>query len=189
MATVLSTTNAEQANTKSTWALDTSHTSVQFAAKHMMITTVRGHLGEATGSIVLNGKDFTKSDIDVKIDLAGLTTRDEKRDAHLRSGDFFDTETYPTATFKSNRIEKAGNDSYKVVGDLTIHGITKEVMLDTDFEGFNTTPWGAQVLAFTAHTKINRKDFNLNWNVALETGGVLVADNIKLEIDVEAIKQ
>jgi polyisoprenoid-binding protein YceI len=189
MATTYSTTGTEQTLDKATWAIDAAHTSVQFAAKHMMITTVRGHFGEVTGSIQLDGKDFTKSDINVKIDLAGLTTRDEKRDAHLRSGDFFDTETYPTATFNSKRIEKTGDDSYKVVGDLTIRDITREVTLDTDFEGFNKTPWGAEVLAFTAGTKLNRKDFNLNWNVALETGGVLVGDNIKVEIDVEAIKQ
>lgn len=189
MATTSSTTNAEQAVTKSIWALDTAHTSVQFSAKHMMISTVRGHFGEVTGELQLDEKDFTKSALDVKIDLAGLTTRDEKRDAHLRSGDFFDVETYPTATFKSTRIEKTGTDTYKVTGDLTIRDITKEVVLDTDFEGFNTSPWGSQVLAFTANTKINRKDFNLNWNVALETGGVLVGDNIKIEIDVEAIKQ
>jgi polyisoprenoid-binding protein YceI len=189
MATTSSSTNVEQATTKSTWALDTAHTSVQFSAKHMMISTVRGHFGEVTGELQLDEKDFTKSTVDAKIDLAGLTTRDEKRDAHLHSGDFFDTVTYPTATFKSTRIEKTGDNSYKVTGDLTIRDITKEIVLDADFEGFNTSPWGSQVLAFTANTKINRKDFNLNWNVALEAGGVLVGDNIKIEIDVEAIKQ
>jgi polyisoprenoid-binding protein YceI len=188
MATTISSTSADQ-TTKSTWALDTAHTSVQFSAKHMMISTVRGHFGEVTGELQLDEKDFTKSTVDAKIDLAGLTTRDEKRDAHLRSGDFFDVETYPTATFKSTRIEKTGDDSYKVTGDLTIRDITKEIVLDADFEGFNTSPWGSQMLAFTASTKINRKDFNLNWNVALEAGGVLVGDNIKVEIDLEAIKQ
>lgn len=179
----------ESATVNKTWTIDPSHTSVNFSAKHMMVTTVRGHLGPVSGAIELDENDFTKSEIEVIIDVANLQTRDEKRDGHLKSADFFDVENFPSALFKSTKIEKTGNDTYKVYGDLTVRDITKEVVLDTQFEGFTSNPWGMKLVAFTATTKINRKDWGLNWNVALEAGGVLVGENIKLEIDVEAIKQ
>ena len=179
----------EQAVVNKTWTIDPAHTSVNFSAKHMMVTTVRGHLGPISGAIELDEADFTKSEIEVVIDVSNLQTRDEKRDAHLKSGDFFDVENFPSAIFKSTRIESLGGDKYSVVGDLTVRDVTKEVVLDTQFEGFTSNPWGMKLVAFTATTKLNRKDFGLNWNVALEAGGVLVGENIKLEIDVEAIKQ
>lgn len=179
----------EQTGTKSTWTVDPAHANINFSAKHMMVSTVRGHLGPVSGSIELDENDFTNSEIEVAIDVANLQTRDEKRDGHLKSGDFFDVENFPTATFKSTRIERAGEDKYKVVGLLTVRDITREVELDTDFEGFASNPWGQKLVGFTATTKLNRKDFGLNWNVALEAGGVLVGENIKLDIDIEAIKQ
>jgi polyisoprenoid-binding protein YceI len=179
----------EQTGTKTTWTIDPAHTSVNFQAKHMMVTTVRGHLGPVSGAIELDERDFTKSEIEVVIDVSNLQTRDEKRDAHLRSGDFFDVENFPSALFKSTKIERTGEDTYKVTGDLTVRNVTKEVVLDTQFEGYTANPWGMKLVAFTATTRINRKEWGLNWNVALEAGGVLVGENIKLEIDVEAIKQ
>lgn len=179
----------EQAVANKTWTIDPAHTSVNFSAKHMMVTTVRGHLGPVSGAIELDETDFTKSEIEVVIDVANLQTRDEKRDAHLKSGDFFDVENWPSAIFKSTRIEARGDDKYNVVGELSVRGVTKEITLDTQFEGFASNPWGQKLVAFTASTKINRKDWGLNWNVALEAGGVLVGEQVKLEIDVEAIKQ
>lgn len=179
----------EQSVANKTWTIDPAHTSVNFSAKHMMVTTVRGHLGPISGALELDEADFTKSEIEVVIDVANLQTRDEKRDGHLKSADFFDVENWPSATFKSTRIESLGGDKYNVIGDLSVRGVTKEVTLDTQFEGFTSNPWGQKLVAFTATTKINRKDWGLNWNVALEAGGVLVGEQVKLEIDVEAIKQ
>ncbi len=179
----------EQTTTRNTWTLDPAHTAVNFSAKHMMVTTVRGNLGPVSGAIELDENDFTNSEIEVVIDVANLHSRDERRDTHLKSGDFFDVENFPSATFKSKKIERTGDDTYKVFGDLTVRATTREVTLDTQFEGFTKSPWGTQVAAFSATTKLNRKDWNLNWNVALEAGGVLVGESVKLEIDVEAIKQ
>ncbi len=182
-------TTPESTQSITTWAFDQSHTNVEFSAKHLMVTTVKGHFGEVKGAIQLDESDYTKSKIEVTIDIAGLQSRDPKRDAHLRSADFFDAEKYPTATFKSTRIERKSNDEYTVYGDLTVRDVTKEIALDSSFDGLAKTPWGAEVIAFNAKTKLNRKDFGLNWNVALEAGGVLVSENINLTIDAEAIKQ
>jgi polyisoprenoid-binding protein YceI len=179
----------EQTGVNTTWTIDPAHTSVNFSAKHMMVTTVRGHLGPVSGAIELDESDFTKSEIEVLIDVANLQTRDERRDTHLRSADFFDVGNFPSAIFKSTKIERTSADTYKLTGDLTVRDVTREVVLDTQFEGFAVNPWGMKVVAFTATTRINRKDWGLNWNVALETGGVLVGEQIKLDIDVEAIKQ
>jgi polyisoprenoid-binding protein YceI len=184
-----STNVQEQIGTKTTWTIDPAHTNVNFSAKHMMVSTVRGHLGPISGAIELDKNDFTKSEIEVVIDVTNLQTRDEKRDTHLKSGDFFDVENFPSALFKSTRIERTGEDTYKVFGDLTVRDVTREAVLDTQFEGFASNPWGMNLVGFNATTKINRKDFGLNWNVALEAGGVLVGENIKLDIDVEAIEQ
>ena len=189
MANTSANLQDQTATKTTTWTIDPAHTSVNFAAKHMMVTTVRGHLGPISGAIELDENDFTNSEIEVVIDVANLHSRDERRDTHLKSGDFFDVENFPSATFKSTRIERTGEDSYKVTGDLTVRDVTREVVLDTQFEGFTSNPWGQKLVAFTATTKLNRKDFGLNWNVALEAGGVLVGENIKLDIDVEAIKQ
>jgi len=178
-----------QTQTKTVWTLDPAHTTVEFAAKHLMVTTVKGHFGKVTGQIELDESDYTKSSVEATIDIAGLYSRDEKRDGHLRSSDFFHVEKHPIATFKSTRVERKSDDEYVVYGDLTVRDVTKEVALNTTFEGASKSPWGSEVIAFNATTKLNRKDFGLNWNVALETGGVLVGDSINLAVDVEAVKQ
>jgi polyisoprenoid-binding protein YceI len=172
--------------TKTIWTLDPSHSQVSFAAKHMMVTTVRGTFGEVTGKIALDENDFTKSEVEATIDVAGLTTRDEKRDGHLRSADFFDAENHPAATFKSTKIVSKGGDKYEIAGDLTVRGETKPVVLQAEYDGKGVNPWGQEIMGFSATTEINRKDWGLNWNVALEAGGWLVAEKIKLEIATEA---
>jgi len=187
MASTIST--PQTTDTKTTWTFDPAHTTVEFSAKHLMVSTVKGHFGKVEGTIQLDENDYTKSSVEVTVDVAGLHSRDEKRDGHLRSGDFFDAEQWPTATFKSTRIERKSDDEYVVYGDLTVRDVTREVALNATFDGKGKSPWGSEVIAFHANTKLNRKDFGLTWNVALETGGVLVGDNINIAIDAEAIKQ
>lgn len=182
-------TNRESTQTKTTWTLDPAHTTVEFAGKHLMVTTVKGHFGQVAGTLQIDESDYTRSSVEATIDVAGLNSRDPKRDGHLRSADFFDVEKWPTATFKSTRIERKSDDEYVVYGDLTLRDVTREIALNTTFDGKSKSPWGTEVIAFHATTRISRKDWGLNWNVALETGGVLVSDNINLSVDVEAIKQ
>ena len=173
--------------TQSTWTIDTGHSSVHFIARHMVITKVRGAFKSFKGTLELDDADMTKSKIDVSIDASSIDTAEEKRDGHLKSADFFDVEKFPTLTFKSKSITKKG-DAYDVVGDLTIHGVTKEVVLATQFEGKGKDPWGGERVAFAAKTKIEREDFGLKWNQVLEAGGVLVSNKIEIEIEVQAIK-
>ncbi len=172
-----------------TWIIDPSHTRAEFAVKHLMISTVRGQFTDINGTVDFNEKDPTKSKVDVKIGIASLLTRDEKRDAHLKSPDFFDAEKYPYMTFKSKRVQKIDPLHGRLTGDLTIRDVTKEVTLDVDYAGQMKTPWGTTNAGFTAATTINRKDWGLNWNVALETGGVLVGDEVKINLEVEIAKQ
>ena len=171
-----------------TWAIDPAHSAAHFSVKHMMFATVRGQLGTVTGTIIEDASDPSRSSVDVSIDLSTLTTRDEKRDAHLKSPDFFHHENFPTVTFKSTRIEGSG-DTLKITGDLTIRDVTKSVTLTATKTGTGTNPWGQQVAGFEASTTLNRKDFGLNFNVPLESGGVLVGDTVKVEIEIEAAKQ
>lgn len=173
-----------------TWNLDATHSQVEFAVKHMMFTTVRGRFGDVTGTITLDGDTPARSAVEVTIQAASLDTRVADRDAHLRSADFFDVERYPTLTFRSRRVEgspaKAG-DAFKVVGDLTIRGVTREVVLDARFEGTGTDPWGNARSGFSAEAVIDRRDFGLTWNQALEAGGVLVGHEVKIELQVQAV--
>lgn len=171
------------------WIIDPSHTRAEFAVKHLMISTVRGQFTDINGTVDFNENDPTKSKVDVKIGTASLLTRDEKRDAHLKSPDFFEVEKYPTMIFKSKRATKIDSLHGKLVGDLTIRDVTKEVTLDVDYAGQAKTPWGTTSAGFTATATINRKDWGLNWNVALETGGVLVGDEVKINLEVEIVKQ
>lgn len=171
-----------------TWQIDTSHSHIGFSVKHMMIATVRGQFHRYSGTLELDTADLTRSRITGEIEVASLDTRDEKRDEHLLSADFFDAATYPTITFVSRRIERAGDD-YLVTGDLTMHGVTREVVLDAEFAGIHKDPWGGTRTGFTVTGTIDRKDFGLTWNAALETGGVLVGEKIKLALDVEAVLQ
>jgi polyisoprenoid-binding protein YceI len=168
------------------WAIDTSHSNVTFTIRHMM-SKVRGQMKVKEGWIEAEN-DHTTAKVDVTLDAASINTGVEARDNHLRSADgHFDVENYPIATFKSKRVE--GNDPkhFKLIGDLTLHGITKEVTLNAEFNGEGKDPWGNRRVAFSAETKLNRKDFNLTWNQALETGGFLLGDDVKVEIEIQAI--
>ena len=188
-ATNLSATMATPVAERTIWAIDPAHSLVGFAVKHMMVATVKGRFSGISGRLAIDEADLSQSQVEVTIDVATIDTGDQKRDDHLRSADFFDVTNYPIITFRSTRIEPAGQDRWQVFGDLTIRGVTRSVVLDARFHGRGKTPWGSEVVAFTAATKINRKDFGLTWNVALEAGGVLVGDEVKIEIEVEATKQ
>ncbi len=174
----------------SEWDIDAAHSTAQFSVKHMMVTTVRGQFDKVTGLVTLDDKDPTKSKVDVKIDASTINTREPKRDAHLKSADFFDVQKYPEIRFTSTKIAKAGKDKYKVTGDLTMRGVTKPVTLDVHAPATEMkSPFGQTVRGLTAKGKLNRKDFGLNWNKALETGGVLVGDDIALDIDAELVRK
>jgi polyisoprenoid-binding protein YceI len=174
--------------TSSRWQIDPSHTLAEFSVRHMMFTNVRGRFNAVKGTIVDVADDPTRSSVEVEIDSSTIVTGDEKRDTHLRSADFFDVEKFPAITFKSTRIE-GSRENFSMTGDLTIHGLTRPVTLDVTYNGEGTSPWGKTVAGFTAEGKLNRKDYDLNWNVALESGGWLVSDQIKLTLEVEAIKE
>lgn len=171
-----------------TWTIDASHSEVGFAVKHLMIATVRGSFGAVSGTVTFVDGDYSHARADVTIDATSIDTREEKRDAHLRSADFFDVEQFPTLTFKSRRVQAVRADAFELVGDLTIKGITHEVVLDVAVEGFQKDPWGNQKGAFSATTRISRTAFGLTWNAALETGGVLVGDDVKISLDVQLLK-
>ena len=174
--------------TLTTWTIDPAHTEVGFSVKHLMISTVRGRFADARGTIKLDGDDLTRASIDAEIATASIDTRQEQRDAHLRSADFFEVEKYPTITFRSTSVERVKNDRYRITGDLTIRDVTREVVLEGTDEGRGRDPWGGDRLGFSATTTIDRRDFGLTWNQALETGGVLVSNEIKIAIDLEAVK-
>jgi polyisoprenoid-binding protein YceI len=177
---------------QSVWALDPSHSVVEFSAKHMMITTVRGQFGTIEGKLVVDEENPQESTVEVEIDATGIDTRSEQRDAHLRSADFLDVESFPKLVFRSRRIEgtwKEAGDRFKVVGDLTIRDTTREVTLDATYEGTGKDPWGGQRVSFSADTKIDRRDYGLVWNVGLEAGGVLVSNEIRIHLEAQAVKQ
>lgn len=171
-----------------TWAIDPAHSNVEFAIKHLMISTVKGRFSEVAGTVQLDDEDPANSVVDVRINVASIDTRQPDRDAHLRSGDFFDVEKYPALTFTSTRIERDG-DEYRVEGNLTIRDVTRKVTLRASDEGRTRDPWGGERAGFSATTKINRRDFGLTWNQILETGGIAVGDEVKISIDLELIKQ
>ena len=170
------TTTVAPATGTTTWNLDATHTTVGFAVKHLMISTVRGHFNDISGTVVVDEADPTGAKVEVTIAPASIDTRVEQRDAHLRSPDFFDAERYPAITFRGTRIERGGAADFRLIGELTIRGVTREVALDVTDEGRGTDPWGGTRAAFSLRGKINRADFGLTWNQALEAGGVLVSD-------------
>jgi len=174
--------------TTSTWQIDASHSEVGFEVKHLMIAKVRGRFGAVTGTIVLDEADPTRSTVQAEIDVTSIDTRQEQRDGHLRSADFFDVERFPTITFRSRRVEAEGGNEYRVFGDLTIRDVTREVVLQVSDEGRGKDPWGGERAGFSATAKVNREDFGLTWNQALETGGVLVGNDIKITLEIEAVK-
>lgn len=171
------------------WQMDKAHSDVHFSIRHMMISTVRGRFEEFGGTFEVNEADPTQSKIEMVIQAASINTKEPQRDNHLRSADFLDVEKYPTITFNSTRIEKIDDTHGRVFGDLTIKDITKEVVLDVEYFGQAKSPYGVISAGFEATTKINRKDWDLTWNVALETGGMLVGDELKIEIELELMKQ
>ncbi len=170
------------------WSLDMSHSEITFAVKHMMISTVRGKFNTFSGTVDFNESDPTLSTVDVSVDLASVDTRDAKRDGHLTSPDFFDVANYPTMTFKSTSVKKISDTQAKLTGDLTIRGVTKPVTLDVTYNGQAKSPWGMTSAGFSATGKLNRKDFGLEWNMALETGGVLVGEEVSIVIEAEIVK-
>jgi len=173
-----------------TWDLDPAHSSVQFSVRHLMVSTVRGAFGKVAGTVAVDEQDLTRSKIQATIDAASIDTRIEKRDAHLKSPDFLDVAKYPTITFVSKKIERVAPDHFKVTGDLTLHGVTREATLDVEGPTPEMKdPWGKTRAGAQATTTINRKDFGLTWNQVLEAGGVAVGDEVTITIDVEATKQ
>lgn len=168
------------------WTLDPAHSRIGFSVKHMMVSTARGEFKSYSGSLNLDTEDFTRSSVEGEIEVASIDTGNADRDTHLRANDFFDAPTFPKITFKSTRIERKSGDEYVVYGDLTIRGITKEVALDVETSGIHKNPWGQTVTGFSATGSINRKDFGIAFNAPLETGGVLVGEKVKLELDIEA---
>lgn len=173
--------------TAGTWAIDASHSEAAFTVRHAGIAKVRGTVAITEGTIAV-GEDLAVSAVTATLDPATIDTRDANRDGHLKSADFFEVETYPTWTFTSSAVRAAG-DGYVVTGDLTIHGVTKTVELATEFNGTATDPFGNARAGFSATTEISRKEFGLTWNAALETGGVLVSDTVKIALEVSAIRQ
>ena len=171
------------------WEIDPSHSEATFSVKHMMFATVRGHFNVLSGHLHIDEEHPENSWVDAQVDTTSVDTRDEKRDGHLRSPDFFDAEHYPVLTFKSTKVEKAGGNQYKVLGDLTMHGVTKPVTFNAEYHGQGKNPWGMQVAGLSAKTKVNRKEWGLNWNAALEGGGVLVSEDVNIEIDLEALNK
>ena len=173
-----------------TWQIDPMHTNVEFTVRHMMISNVKGNFEKTSGTVTIEGNDPTTAKIDATINTSSLNTRVERRDADLKSPNFLDVEKYPTITFKSTKVEAAGPGKWKVTGDLTLHGVTKAVILDVESSGTPIhDPMGNTRAGASATTKINRKDFGLTYNKALETGGVIVGDEVAISIDVEAIKK
>ncbi len=173
-----------------TWDIDPMHTSVQFSVRHMTISNVRGEFGKVTGTVSSEGNDPKTVRIDVTIDATTINTHEPKRDTHLKSADFLDVEHFPTIVFKSKKVEAAGTDKWNLIGDLTIHGVTKEVALEVEGPSEQIKdPHGNFHVGAHATTTINRKDFGLKWNKVLETGGVLVGEQVAITIDVEAVKK
>jgi polyisoprenoid-binding protein YceI len=169
-----------------TWEIDTAHAAARFKVRHMMVSWVNGEITGMKGTFTTDGKDIGKLKAEATFDVNTINTNNEKRDNHLKSADFFDAAKFPTITFKSTGIKKESGDKFEMKGELTLHGVTKPVTLtDAELTGTVKDPFGNTKRGFTAHTKLNRKDFGLSWNKALEAGGVMVGDDIDIEIDVE----
>jgi polyisoprenoid-binding protein YceI len=170
------------------WQIDNSHTTIEFGVKHMMVTTVRGRFSKFGGTITEDPANLLNSKVEGWIETGSVDTHDANRDGHLRSPDFFAADEFPRMTFASKRIERLGGDQFKVVGDLTIKGVTREFTFDVTNEGRGKNPWGGEIWGLTAAATLNRKDFGLNWNVALEAGGWLVGDQVKIRVEMELVK-
>lgn len=174
-------------NTK--WIVDPTHSAIEFSVKHMMIAKVKGSFNKFEASILANPSDLTTAEIDFTVDVSSIDTRNADRDNHLRSADFFDVEKNPTLTFKSTKIVKTDEDEYDVTGDVTLNGVTQEETFNITFEGQGKDPWGNEKAGFSGKGKVKRSDYGLTYNAALETGGVLIGDQITLTIEIEAAKE
>lgn len=180
---------AVSTGTKTKWTIDPTHSEIQFKVKHLMITNVKGEFSKFDAEINTIGKDFTNASIRVNIDASSIFTNESNRDNHLKSADFFDVENHPELTFEGTSFKRTEGNQYQLKGILTIKGIGREVALDVEFGGINTDPWGNEKAGFSLSGKINRRDWGLNWNAALETGGVLVSDEVKISAEVQFVKQ
>jgi polyisoprenoid-binding protein YceI len=174
--------------TTSTWNLDTAHSGINFSVRHMVVSKVRGRFAKYSGAIRIDEADLTRSSVDVTIDAASIDTGVADRDNHLRSADFFDVEKFPDLRFSSKRIQKVGEDRYSLVGDLTLHGVTREIALDAAYGGRGKDPWGNERVGFAAKASLDRKDFGLTWNQLLETGGILVGDRVDIELEIQGVR-
>ncbi|MGQ0765835.1 MAG: YceI family protein [Gemmatimonadota bacterium] len=170
------------------WTLDPAHSSVEFAVRHLMISTVKGRFNDVTAELELNGVEPRRSRVKVEADVASIDTRQAQRDGHLRSADFFDAENHPRLTFVSRTIEGSPEGDFRMIGDLTMRGVTREVVLDASFSGGGGDPWGNERKAFSAKGKVDRRDFGLTWNQALETGGIVVGDDVRIEVHAEFVR-
>ena len=170
-----------------TWSIDTGHSAVHFGVRHMMFTKTRGRFTRWTGELRLDPANLSSASVEVTIDASSIDTGDAQRDAHLRSPDFLDVEKFPTLGFRSTGVEDAGEGKLRVAGELTIHGVTKPVVLDTEYAGRVKDPWGNDRAGFAARTAIDRTDFGLRWNLPIETGGVVVGHKVEIELEVEAV--
>jgi polyisoprenoid-binding protein YceI len=185
----MSQTSPQASQQTSTWEVDPVHSSAEFKVKHMMIANVRGHFSKISGVLTLDESDVTKSKVETSIEAASIDTRDEQRDTHLRSADFLDVENHPWLTFVSTRVNKLGIGELSVEGDLTIRGVTRNVTFSVEGPTPPTKdPWGNVRIAVSATTRINRKNFGLTWNTTLETGGILVGDEVTITLDTEFVK-
>jgi polyisoprenoid-binding protein YceI len=184
----MATTTSTPASTI-TWKLDPAHSSAEFKVKHMMISNVKGSFNGLSGTLIEDPADPTRSTVEASVDISTINTGDPQRDAHLKSADFFEHEKHPMMTFRSTKVEKKGEREYAVSGDLTLHGVSKTVTFSVDGPSApGKDPWGNTRIGLSATTKINRKDFGLSWNAALETGGILVGEEVQISLDVQFIK-
>lgn len=185
----MATTSTAVESARAVWQIDPAHTEVGFGVRHLMISTVKGHFTGVEGSVSVDGDDAETARVDVTIDASSIDTRVEQRDQHLRSPDFLDADNYPELKFESTKVERVGDDRLKITGDLTIRDTTREVSLDVQELGRVKDPWGSERAGFAASTEINRRDFGLTWNQALETGGVLVGDRVSITLETELVLQ
>ncbi|MGH7713757.1 MAG: YceI family protein [Gemmatimonadaceae bacterium] len=170
------------------WQIDPAHTSAQFAVRHLMIATVKGSFSDITGTVIYDPAAGGAVDVDISVPVATVATRVAQRDAHLRSADFFDADNHPMIMFKGKRIEGDVRSEFRLIGDLTIRGTTREIVLEVTNEGSGSDPWGNERMGFSATAKVNRLDFGLKWNMVLEAGGMTVGDDVKISIDVEILR-
>jgi polyisoprenoid-binding protein YceI len=175
--------------TKTTWVIDPTHSEIAFKVKHLMISNVKGLFSEFSGQVITDGDDFSTAEINFQLNPASISTGVADRDGHLKSPDFFDVENYKEITFNTGKLLKDGDDEYALSGNLVIKGISQAVKLDVEFGGLMVDPWGNEKAGFTMNGKINRKDFGLTWNAALEAGGVLVGEEVRISCDIELLKQ